>query len=516
MRAARREETLRSSSGGRLIPRPFCAFLRRHKIAVLLPNLLEQVAAYIRQHQMLAPAQRIGVAVSGGADSVVLLHILHQLRSEFACEFFVLHVNHHLRAAASEADESFVRSLARELGLPVFVQQSPAPASSIEQQARDLRRAFFERTMAEHGLHRVALGHTRSDQAETVLFRLLRGAGLTGLAGMRPVTANHLVRPLLTCSRDEVRTWAASQNIRWREDASNLDVTFTRNRLRLETLPALANTYNPNLETLLAQSADLAQTEEDYWRGQVDAFFPALVTNTPLGLQISIVNLRSHHLALQRRLIRHAVQAIRGDLKAIEFAHIDAVLHLCQTDEGHDRVLIPGVDALRSFDQLLLSPIGLRPSQERDYQINLALGQEYELPFHTGFLSLNWLKSDDAGRFCANFKKEQEHTTEICDWDGDLLAPAGTLPSLCVRNWRPGDLLERSGHHSAEKIKTLFQSGRVLLWERKHWPVVLAGAKIVWVRRFGGSANVLAAQRSRNIVRLVYRQSLSPNNSDHL
>jgi tRNA(Ile)-lysidine synthetase-like protein len=328
------------------------------KINSLPPfNLLAQVAAFIERHQMLPqPAQTIGVAVSAGADSVVLLHLLHQLRSHFACHLHVLHVNHHLRGAASDADESFVRTLAASLGLPITVEHTAAPTTQIEQQARDLRRHFFQRAIQEYNLNAIALGHTRSDQAETVLFRLIRGTGLTGLAGMRPVTADRLIRPLLNRTRQEIRAWATAQNIQWRDDASNLDTTFTRNRLRLETLPALVETYNPNLEALLAQSADLAQTEEDYWHGEIEALYPQFVAATPLGLQIPVAKLASLHLALRRRLIRRALITLRGHLKALSFEHIESILELCHSTEGHNRVIIPGIDALRSFDQLPPQP----------------------------------------------------------------------------------------------------------------------------------------------------------------
>jgi tRNA(Ile)-lysidine synthase len=449
---------------------------------------------------MLSPAQRVGVAVSGGADSVVLLHMLQSLRSEFACQLHVLHVNHHLRAAESDADEAFVRELARELGLPVSVEHAAPPNTNIEQQARDQRRAFFQRALIEHRLDRIAFGHTRSDQAETVLFRLLRGAGLTGLAAMRPVTTTNVIRPLLACGRDEVRAWASEEGIRWRDDSSNLDTTFTRNRLRLETLPSLANIYNPNVESLLAQCADLAQSEEDYWQGLIDSLYPQLATRTRFGLQFDAARFALLHLALRRRLVRHAIRDLRGHLLGIEYEHVESVVRLCDSQEGHNRVIIPGIDALRSFGHLLLSQNGLRASQERDYQINLILGEPHELPFHTGLLCVNWLNSGGHQDICGNFKEE------ICDWDGDLLAPAGMLPSLCVRNWRPGDVFQRVGH-SEEKIKSLFQSSKVLLWERKHWPLVTAGAKIVWVRQFGGAADVSARVGSRRTIRLTYRQA---------
>jgi tRNA(Ile)-lysidine synthetase-like protein len=138
--------------------------------------------------------------------------------------------------------------------------------------------------------------------------------------------------------------------------------------------------------------------------------------------------------------------------------------------------------------------------------MDLKIGEVCELPFRTGRVCFNWLKSGGPPDICANFKTEQENRCEICDWDGELLAPSGTLPSLSVRNWRPGDVFQRVGH-SAEKIKALFQTGKVLLWERKHWPLVTAGGEIVWVRQFGGAAAVSATAGTRKIIRLTYCQT---------
>jgi tRNA(Ile)-lysidine synthase len=336
---------------------------------------------------------------------------------------------------------------------------------------------------------------------------------------MRAITADNLIRPLLSSSRAEIREWAFAAGIRWREDSSNFDTAFTRNRLRRETLPALSQAYNPNLEALLAQSADLAQVEEDYANEQAAALYAQFAEPSHFGVQFRVAPLASLHLALQRRLIRHALRRLRGHLRGIEFEHVDSILRLCQSEEGHNRVIVPGVDALRSFGRLLLSPDGLRASQQRDYAMDLKPGQLCELPFQAGSLLLESINSVDASPICANFKEEQDNL-EICDCDGDLIAPAGTLDSLQVRNWRPGDVFQRVGH-SSEKIKTLFQSGKVLLWERKHWPVVVAGSQIVWVRQFGGAASVSASSGSRTIIRLIYRQNnqssnLSALNSHHL
>ncbi|HTU46307.1 MAG TPA: tRNA lysidine(34) synthetase TilS, partial [Bryobacteraceae bacterium] len=175
---------------------------------MLAETLLDRVAEIIPRYSMLEPGDRVGVAISGGADSVVLLHLLHRLAPRLQIGLALLHVNHHFRGAESDADEAFVRKLGDALELEVLVTSGAVSGGNLEQEARQVRREFFRRCMAERGLKRVALGHTRSDQAETVLFRLLRGSGLAGLAGMYPVTQDGFIRPLLTTSREEVRQWA--------------------------------------------------------------------------------------------------------------------------------------------------------------------------------------------------------------------------------------------------------------------------------------------------------------------
>jgi tRNA(Ile)-lysidine synthase len=393
-----------------------------------------------------------------------------------------------LRGDESDGDEAFVRDLAQSLGLEIIVEHAIPGAGNLEQEARRARRAFFLRCR----LARVALGHTRSDQAETVLFRLLRGSGLTGLAGMRYATEEGFIRPLLTTSREEVRRWASEEGLTWREDFSNADLTFSRNRLRHQTLPELSGAYNPNLESVLARTADLAQTEEAYWNEQVERLYAQIARRSQLGSFFQIEQLGALHLALQRRLIRRAFQAVRGDLAGIDLPHVEAVLNLCRSRQGHDRVLIPGVDALRSFDQLLLSRPGTLGGQARNYRVELEFGGKYELPFEAGFLTLD--------NFCANFKKEQHLEGEVSDLDADVL----TGETLSVRNWRPGDELHRTGHKTAEKIKSLFQIHRVPLWERRHWPVVVAGDEIVWTRQFGSAARFGVSDENRGIVRLAY------------
>jgi tRNA(Ile)-lysidine synthase len=470
---------------------------------VLADILLDRVAEIIPRYSMLEPGDGLGVAVSGGADSVVLLHVLHRLVPRLALRLVVLHVNHGLRGDESDADQEFVRGLAATLGLELLVSRGAIASGNLEQEARRVRREFFLASMAQCGLRRVALGHTRSDQAETVLFRFLRGSGLAGLAGMRPLTQEGLIRPLLTTSRDEVRQWASAQGIAWREDSSNLDPRFARNRLRNEAIPLLAAEFNPNLEGVLAGEAELARAEEDFWAGRTERQYHEITKRNALGSILRIEPIRALHLAEQRRLVRRAVLEVKGDLRSLDFAHVEAILRICHSSHGHDRVIAPGIDAFRSYEQLLLTRPGLLQELPWRYRINVEIGVQQRLP-QGGSIFVNW--ADCGLKNCVNVKEDQDSTEETVDLDADALLRHAGPGGLFVRNWEPGDELQRPGHKGAEKVKTLFQERRIVLWERRSWPVLIAGTEVAWARRFGGAAKFTPSGETRRMVRLIYRR----------
>lgn len=470
-------------------------------------TLVGRVAEILTRYNMLSRGSRIGVAVSGGADSVALLHVLHRLAPDFSADLLILHVNHGLRGVESDADETFVRELAGSLGHPIAVEHAPPIEGNIEQAARDARRDFFRRAIQTERLEHVALGHTRSDQAETVLLRLFRGSGLAGLAGMRFVTEAGFVRPLLAVTRAEVRAWAAAQGIGWREDSSNADLRFSRNRLRSKVLPHLAEHFNPNLEEILSLTASLAAAEEDYWAGQIEPLFAQICRPSRFGLILDIPLLAGLHPAVRRRVLRRALWNVRGDLRSIDIRHIDAILQVCSSGRAHDRVIVPGVDALRSYGKLRLAPPSPNPV-ERDYALDLLPGQEQELPGGAGRIYLHPL--EPYAPFCANFKEDKEDLklfSEVAELDADALPDQSVGGRISIRNWTPGDAVLLPGHRTPEKIKSLFQEHRVLLWERRHWPVALSGGEIVWVKRFGVAAKFRISERTRRHLHLFYRAS---------
>jgi tRNA(Ile)-lysidine synthase len=456
--------------------------------------MLDRVAEFIARHRMFdlgtpEAGQRVGVAVSGGADSVFLLHAMREPGLAVA----VLHVNHGLRGPESDRDEEFVRALALQCGLPVHVLAGPVASGNIEQEARQVRYDFFASQITAGTCDAVATGHTLDDQAETVLYRFLRGAGTAGLRGIRPVTASGIIRPLIELRRDEIRRWLTERNIQWREDCSNRNRDFLRNRIRLQHMPELCASLNPSLPDVLASTADWARAEEDYWTAELDRLEPIYLIEKPETILISTKPYLELPVAVQRRLLRRAIERVRGSLRAIDFRHVEAIRAMMATREGSGRIQIPGLDAYRSFDWLRLAPVGIDSRLERDFEAPLVIPGRTEVPER--HLTVEMELIDNPGVY----NKE----VQALDWErcAGSLAPE----KLRLRNWRPGDRYQPQGRTAADKVKTLFQEYRVPLWERRTWPVIVQANDvqantIVWSRRFGVASKFAAGPESGKIL----------------
>jgi tRNA(Ile)-lysidine synthase len=443
---------------------------------------------------MFAAGQRVGVAVSGGADSVCLLHILLELASQWDLRFRVLHLNHGLRAEESDRDAGFVRDLAAEFGFPFVIREANLTqfSGNLEEAARDARLQFFHHEIASGLVDRVATGHTLSDQAETVLFRFLRGSGTAGLAGIRPVTRTGLVRPLIAVARDDVEKFLRKRGIPWRDDATNRDLRFTRNRIRHELLPDLARNWNPSIVPALAQTADWALAEEAYWEAQINRL-AGLNLKEKIGFVLLETKcLKDMPLAVARRLVRRAMELGKGDSLGIEFAHVNAILDLAATNEGHGRLQTPGLDIIRSFEWLRFAKLSPEGVGRGDYELPAPIPGFFPIPGEEFAISLEVTENSTSSEVC-----DYVYNKGMVSVDSDRLCG-----SLTLRNWRPGDQYHRSGGSGEQKIKTLFQEFRIPLWERRRWPVLTDQRAIVWARRFGPSIHVAAGSGTKRFLRI--------------
>jgi tRNA(Ile)-lysidine synthase len=467
--------------------------------------MLDRVAEFIAAHHMFEAGQRVGIAVSGGADSVFLLHAMRELAPRWNLQLGVIHINHGIRGAASIADAEFVRQLAAAFGLPFHLRQTDVPSmdGNLEQAARNVRQGFFAELIASGAVDRAATGHTRSDQAETVLYRILRGSGLTGLSGILPVTSEGIVRPLLEIDRSEIEAWLRQHEIAWCEDETNQDRTYARNRLRHEILPLLRDNFNHQLDTALANLATLARDEEAYWDAELCRSLPG---PNPQPQVIAVTELANVPPALARRRIRQAVALVKGDHRSLDFAHVERVLQMARSQGGSGRFQVPGLDVFRSFEWIRIAPPGYGSRPECDFELPLEVPGSVELPGSGTRITLQVLE-DRSGGPCATVVNE-------LDWQrfgGDRSAP-----SLELRNWRPGDQYRRVGHSKPEKIKFFFQEARIPLWERRIWPIITYNEVIVWARRFGAAAEFATGPETRSVLQVAETGRELSNRSEPL
>jgi tRNA(Ile)-lysidine synthase len=454
-------------------------------------SVVERVAAFAALHEMFARGNRVGVAVSGGADSVFLLHLLRELAPSLDLRLSVVHIEHGIRGDASLADAEFVENLATGFELPFHLQRADVPAldDNLEQAARHMRTAFYRHLIESGAADRIATGHTRSDQAETVLYRLFRGSGLAGLSGILPVSEPGIIRPLLDVTRAEIETWLRDRSITWREDATNQDRSYARNRLRHEVLPLLAASFNPRIEDALANLATLARDEEAYWASELEAKFPA--TGEPVIVPVILI--AREPTAVARRLARRLVQRAKGDLRGIELAHIERIVEMARCADGHDRVQLPGVDVFRSFEWLRFSKIASRIAATRDYAFQFQVPGAVELPGGLSRITLQMLeKPAKDQRPAGDNELDLERLPQASD----------SRASFELRNWRPGDRYRPVGRSAEEKIKLMFQEGRIPLWERRHWPIITYNGVILWTRQFGAAADFAAGPEARVVLRI--------------
>lgn len=470
-------------------------------------TLQNRVLETVGRYSMIRPGDRVGVGVSGGADSVALLHLLAGLQAIVGIGIFVLHFNHQLRGAEADEDERFVRELAAVFGFEFVSDRADVGVEArrnglnLEDAARRLRYEFFAAAAADRKLDRVAVAHTVDDQAETVLAHLLRGTGIAGLAGIYPV-AGAIIRPLLEIGREELRDYLSVLRQPWREDVTNQDTSRMRARIRHKLLPLLRRDFEPSSVTRLARLADLAREEESFWCALEADRVAALAAREPSGaLSLGIADLLSplpllaanggevsldtgqspsRMLALSRRLVRRIYAELRGTRRRLTARHLQDVLDLAAKSHSGARIELPGILVERSFDRLIFSLASLRENSKKHTESSW---QSHKFEYAIS-------APGPSQQFCIVVPEiARRFNLKVIDWPSasrETSRARGTLDfdrlqwPMVLRNWRPGDSYRPWGRKRRRKLKRLFLESRVPLSARAGWPVLTCGEQLVW------------------------------------
>jgi tRNA(Ile)-lysidine synthase len=477
--------------------------------------------ASLRLSSTICAGERVAVGVSGGADSVALFRLLHNIRNSLGITILILHFDHCLRGEESAADAAFVASLAQAHHTECLVEQADVAAFArknrlnLEDAARRLRYSFFEKIVSDGHATKVAIAHTADDQAETVLARILRGSGPSGLAGIYP-TLRAVIRPLLDFRRDELRDYLGSVCQPWREDTTNADVSRQRAKIRSQLLPILERDFSPSVVDRLCSLARLSREEHEFWdalvedrfsvlaRSQQDA--PADTISIPISALLAPLSLARGSSAdsapsiatktLTKRLIRRLYKGIRGDSLNLTAKHVEAIFQLAAGGmSGQQLDNLPGVRVQRNFDELVFSAC-IVPNAPQNASPPRIARASYHYPVNVPASGSATVSAPELGTRLllkvVDWPSMQRDTKRDDALDADLLPRMLTL-----RNWQPGDAYRPRGHRQQRKLKELFLLRRIPRDKRILWPVVEAGGRIVWSRGLPPAADFCVRDTTR-------------------
>jgi len=500
-------------------------------------NLESKVLDFIQRYRLIPRKELVVVGVSGGADSVCLLHVLAKWRKRLGIRLHIAHLNHQLRGAESEADAEYVSNLAGSLGIPSTIDRQDVAAyrieknCSIEEAARELRYAFLARVAREVGARRIATGHTKDDQVETILMHILRGTGITGLCGLAPCSpmmydsqgisppakrSNLLViRPLLDITRAETASYCQEHQLESRIDSSNLSPSFFRNRLRLHLLPLLRQ-YNPSIDQALLRLADIAKEDNAFIEQQASGLWDEVARQENNTIYLDKKQVAGLPIALQRHLLRAAVTRLAGDVRDIEASHIEAARSLLNKPASKRIPLPHGLICQGGYNELVIaSPPSVIASEAKQSQFPpcpfppLPGKFPLKVPGKTVFPGWKVIASIVRERAVSPSSRGAPSTSERT-YQSNLVAHFDlhkTGTKLFVRQRRPGDRFQPLGMNMPKKLYEFMVDAKIPRSWRNHIPIVCSPRQIIWVAGWRIDDRVKTTKASKEILRLEFIRS---------
>jgi tRNA(Ile)-lysidine synthase len=443
---------------------------------VKAPSLTTRMLATIRGRARVPPGSTLLVAVSGGADSVALLDALRRIAPRLRLRLAVAHLNHGIRGRAADADAAFVRALAKAHKLPCVVGRADVPrlarrrGVSLEMAAREARYRFLAAAARRTGADAIATAHTADDQAETILLNLLRGTGAQGLAGIPYVGTAHgrrIVRPLLEATRADVVAYLRRRRLAWREDATNRDPAFLRNRVRHELLPLLEARFNPRVRAALLRAGHIAEAE-DAWLE--DLAGRALAGCLARGV-LSADRLRALPLGARRRVLRLWLARAGVPASAVDFDAVERLDRAVRRDRGSERVALRGGwTAQRAYGELRLRRAAPSPAP--------AFRRQLRIPGRT---VLRGPGVEVTAQLAPGLVRERPPRPGAGPARASLSTAAWARRPLTARSWKPGDRMRPFGMKGSKKVQDILVDAKVPRAERAAVPIVECGGEIVWI-----------------------------------
>lgn len=433
--------------------------------------MIEKVREFIFKENLIKSGDRLLVAVSGGIDSVVLLYIMYSLKRDLNISLGVVHFYHKVRIYGCKTDFFFVKKMAENFTLPFIFGAGDVPAmakkhgKSLEEAGREARYDFFYSLIDKSDWNKIALAHTASDQVETFFMRLIRGSGLNGLAGMSGAREEKFIRPLLSVWREELEDYAGKNDLFYREDQTNKDCYFFRNKVRNKLIPYLEKEFNPRLSEGIYRLTDILKEENNFLNNLTeDLLKELLISQENDKVILNTDKLLNCHKALRRRLIRFVLNKFIHNFSDINYEKIDKILELMDGETGK-LFKFSHITIRKSYNTLVISEDNEK-EEWREYEKLLSFPGETVSTFFGIKIIIKFGRGDEVIRgnnFIGLFDKKK------------------LLPPISLRTRKRGDRFTPSGMKGKKKIKDFFIDKKIPLVERDKIPIICSGGKIAWV-----------------------------------
>ena len=451
---------------------------------------LKRFEEFVRQHGLIQRGNRVLVGFSGGADSTALLLALLHLKSVFGYTLLAAHVNYHLRGEDSDRDEEFVKEFCFRRNISLVVKEvNLVPRTNLENLARKIRFKYFQELTKLYKLDKIALGHNRGDQAETMLFRLFRGSGYTGVKGISPISGK-IIHPVLCFSRQDIETYLRQENATWREDKTNFENIFSRNKIRLELLPWIEKNINPKVIDRLYQSAVVfTETEELLKELARRRMVKAHLSHTRNEYRFSIDFLRKTRPLIRYYLFKEIYSRFCEDGKDFYNTNFDE-LNCLMNSQGSKLVELPNdVVVLKEYNELIFTEKQNLAAPDRDNSKEIPAIRN-RFTFENTRISMKKLKKLPS----VHYPFEDKNNAYL-DLD-KILFP------LSIRHRRPGDRFIPLGMQQHKKLKDFFIDEKVSKFERDKVLIFCDAEKIIWIAGYRIDNRVVASQSTMNILEI--------------
>lgn len=460
--------------------------------------MIEQFLETISKYNLIEKGDGVVVAVSGGPDSISLLHLFWQIKEEYSLKLYAVHLNHQFRGVDAEEDAFYVREFCNKLDIPVFIYSEDVTeygkknGMTAEEAGRELRYKYFYEILNAKKANKIAVAQNMDDQAETVLMRLMRGAGIDGLTAIDYKREDVIIRPLLNIDRKTIEKYCEDHRLNPRIDKTNLESIYTRNRVRLELIPYIEKYFNKNIKSTLCRTANLLRADSDFIEEVAGEAYGKIVEEAKKEVKIDIEKLKNCHTAIKNRIIRKGMRVISGELRDVESKHIEILIELINAGKTGSKINLPNeVNAIIQYGMLILKKNNIEES--KDFEYHLPVGES--------------LFVEEIKRYITT--KVMDIAQVDCDlyYDNKKYFDLNKLDQgMIVRNRRKGDSFIPLGMSGRKKLKDFFIDEKVPREKRNDIPLVCDGEEIMWIVGYRMSNKYKIDKNTKKVLEIELKQ----------